>query len=159
MKMAKMIEKIEKLDSETAEETAGKYMDWASEHSEDLKALFDLLEVANRSGMITLLKSLFENKGSAMDDVSEELTKPQNMRFVRNLMSIYTLLSNIDPDIVRSFMLNLARAVDRSGDMKGDGPLGLLAIRSKMKDPDVTVGMRVLFEVARGFTRETGRKE
>lgn len=157
--MAKMIEEIEKKEGEYNEEIAEAYLKKVSEYSEDIDALFGLISAANKSGILTLLRSLFENKGSSMDEISDELVKPKNIRFVRNLMSIYTLLSNIDPEIVRSFMLTLAKAVDSSPDMKSEGPMGLLALRSKMRDPDVSVGMRVLFETARGFTRKAERKE
>ncbi len=156
--MAKMIEEIERKENANEEQADG-YSRLASEHSEDLEAFFELLEAANKSGIITFLKALFERKGSSMDALSDELVKPDNIRFIRNLMSIYTLLSNIDPDRVRSFMLNLANAVDKSESMRDKGGMGLLALRANMMDPDVSVGFRVLFETAKGFTRESKRKE
>lgn len=157
--MAKMIEEIE---ADVQNEQLDENMDLStliSRHGEEIDAFLDLVKVAKDSGIFTFLKALFENKGDSMAEVSSELTKPQNIRFVRNIMSIYTLLSNIDPEIVRKFMLNLANAVDKSPGLKDKGPMGLMALRSNMKDPDVTVGFRVLFEVAKGFTRPTTRKE
>ena len=151
--MSKMIEEIE---SNVQEETQDESLDLAtllSKHGEEIDAFLDLVKAAQESGIFTFLKALFENKGDSMSEISSELVKPQNIRFVRNLMSIYTLLSNIDPDTVRKFMLNLANAVDKSPSMKDKGPMGLMALRSNMKDPDVTVGFRVLFEVAKGFTK------
>lgn len=158
--MAKLIEEIEKMSEEgkTVDETDDG-IELLHQHKDEIGALLDLLKTAHESGILTILKGLFENKGPASTDLSEELAKPKNIRFVRNLMSIYTLLSNIDPDTVRVFMLNLARAVDKSGSMKERGPMGLLAMRSQMMDPDVAVGFRVLFEVAKGFTKPGDRKE
>ena len=158
--MAKLIEKIEKMTEE--EEKDANEQDifkLLSEHSEELASLLDLLKTANDSGLFTLVRALLENKGESMSGITEELAKPKNVRFVRNLMSIYTLLSNIDPDIVRNFMLNLASAVDKSLDLRDQGGMGLLALRSSMKDPDVAVGFRVLYEVAKGFTRSGNKKE
>lgn len=157
--MAKMIEEIE---SDVREETIDESLDLATllaNHGEEIDAFLDLVKSAKESGVFTFLKALFENKGDSMSEISGELTKPQNVRFVRNLMSIYTLLSNIDPDTVRKFMLNLANAVDKSATLKDKGPMGLMALRTNMKDPDVTVGFRVLFEVAKGFTRPSTKKE
>lgn len=157
--MAKLIEEIERRHEE---ENVGEQSDVLSllnEHREELNSLFDLLKSASESGIFTFLRAIFDNKGESMHEISDELAKPKNIKFVRNLMSIYTLLSNIDPDVVRPFMLNLANAVDKSSEMKDEGPMGLLALRSNMKDPDVTVGFRVLFEVAKGFTRLGTKKE
>ena len=157
--MAKLIEEIE---TNVQEESLDGTLDLAtllSKHGEEIDAFLDLVKSAKESGIFTFLKALFENKGESMSEISSELTKPQNLRFVRNLMSIYTLLSNIDPDTVRKFMLNLANAVDKSESLKDKGPMGLMALRSNMKDPDVTVGFRVLFEVAKGFTRPSTKKE
>ncbi len=157
--MAKMIEEIE---ADVGKEPMDETMDLAAliaRHGEEIDAFLELVKAAKDSGIFTFLKALFENKGDSMTEISSELTKPQNIRFVRNLMSIYSLLSNIDPDTVRKFMLNLANAVDKSPSLKDKGPMGLMALRSNMKDPDVTVGFRVLFEVAKGFTKPTTRKE
>lgn len=157
--MAKLIEEIERMNEEdfkvNKEQDVFKIL---SEHAEEIGSLLDLLKSASDSGVFTLLRALFENKGDSMHDITEELAKPKNVRFVRNLMSIYTLLSNIDPDVVRNFMLNLANAVDIAPKLK-DGSMGLLALRNNMKDPDVTVGFRVLFEIAKGFTQPKTRKE
>ncbi len=158
--MAKLIEEIEKMTKEEAavngEQEVFKML---SEHAEEIGSMLDLLKSASDSGIFTLLMALFENKGDSMGEISEELAKPKNVRFVRNLMTIYTLLSNIDPEVVRNFMLNLANAVDSSPKLKNQGSMGLMALRSNMKDPDVAVGFRVLFEVAKGFTRPNKRKE
>ena len=157
--MSKMIEEIE---SNVQAETTDESLDLATlltKHGEEIDAFLDLVKSAQESGIFTFLKALFENKGDSMSEISSELVKPQNIRFVRNLMSIYTLLSNIDPDTVRKFMLNLANAVDKSPTMKDKGPMGLMALRTNMKDPDVTVGFRVLFEVAKGFTKPSVKKE
>lgn len=158
--MAKLIEEIEKMTEEEANEAKEQdIFKLLSEHSEELSSLLDLLKTANESGLITLIRALLENKGESMSGITEELAKPKNVRFVRNLMSIYALLSNIEPDIVRNFMLNLANAVDRSSSFRDQGGMGLLGLRSSMKDPDVAVGFRVLYEVAKGFTRNGNKKE
>lgn len=158
--MAKLIEEIEKKTEQEATVIAEQDLfRLLLEHSEEISSLLDLIRAGSESGLFTLVKGLLENKGESIGSISDELVKPKNMRFVRNLMSIYTLLSNIDPDIVRNFMLNLARAVDNSSSLKEQGSMGLMALRSNMKDEDVAVGFRVLFEVAKGFTRSGNKKE
>lgn len=158
--MAKLIEEIEKMtEDEYSSNQEQDVFKLLSEHTDELRTLFSLVKSASNSGICTLAKALMDNKGESMQDITEELAKPKNVNFIRNLMSIYSLLSNIEPDVVRGFMLNLADAVDKSPGMKGQGSMGLMALRSNMKDPDVAVGFRVLFEVAKGFTRNRNNNE
>lgn len=158
--MAKLIEEIEKMTEEEAKDSREQdIFKILSEHSQEIASLLDMVKAASDSGLFTILRAFMENKGESVSGITEELAKPKNVRFVRNLMSIYTLLSNIEPDIVRNFMLNLAGAVDKSSSLRDQGGMGLLALRSSMKDPDVAVGFRVLYEVAKGFTRSSNHKE
>lgn len=157
--MAKLIEEIEKMseeESSTTQETD--LFKLLAEHTDEIRTILDFVKSVSESGLYSLAKSLVEHRAGSMEELTEEITKPKNVRFVRNLLSIYSLLSNIEPDVVRNFMLNLASAVDQSPELKNKGPMGLMALRSNMKDPDVTVGFRVLFEVAKGFTRSTDNK-
>ncbi len=153
--MAKMIEKIEENgNAETVSPEA--VMEEMAGHMEDISAVLDLVAAANRSGMISFLKSLVENYRGITDVVVEEATSQSNMRFIRNLLSIYTVLSRVDPERLRPFMENAARSVEDADRLKAEGPLGLLKIGSQLKDPDVSAGIRILLSMAKGFTE--GRK-
>lgn len=149
--MAKMIEEIESGNPKDSEISAG-VLSLLAEHGEDLKAVLDLVSLARRSGLLDFLKALLERKEDATEVLVEEATKDPNMKFLRNLLSVYTLLSRIDPDRIRGFMENAADSVQSAGKFKGEGPMGILKINSQIKDPDVSAGLRVLFSLARGFT-------
>ena len=157
--MAKLIEEIVRMSNEDANAAESAFIAILSEHREEIASLLDLLRTANEGGVFTFLKAFFVNKGESLQDLTEEMARPKNVMFVRNLMTVYTLLSSINPDVVRPFMQNLASAVDNAPSFKDRGGMGLLALRSQMKDPDVTAGLRVLFEVAKGFTGSSKRKD
>ena len=154
--MAKMIEEIED-DKKSGSVPTSELMEQIADHASDISAVLDLIEAANRTGVIAFLKALVENHQDVTEVIVEEATSQGNMRFVRNLLSVYTMLSRIDPERLRPFMENAADSIAAADRLKADGPLGLLKIGSQLKDPDVSAGVRVLLSVARGFT--AGRKD
>ncbi|MEM0156772.1 MAG: DUF1641 domain-containing protein [Thermoplasmataceae archaeon] len=153
--MAKMIEKIEE-NGKTGIISPDEVLEQIAGHAQDISAVLELIAAANKTGMISFLKSLVENYQGITDVVVEEATSQSNMRFLRNLLSIYTVLSRVDPDRLRPFMENAAHSVEDADRLKAEGPLGLLKIGSQLKDPDVSAGVRVLLSMAKGFTE--GRK-
>ena len=153
--MAKMIEEIEE-DKKSGSVSSDEMMEQIMNHASDISAVLDLIAAANRTGVIAFLKALVENHQDVTDVVVEEATSQSNMRFIRNLLSVYTMLSRIDPDRLRPFMENAADSITAADGLKVEGPLGLLKIGSQLKDPDVSAGVRVLLSIAKGFT--AGRK-
>ncbi len=153
--MAKMIEEIEE-DKKSGSVSSDEIMEQIMNHASDISAVLDLIAAANRTGVIGFLKALVENHQDVTDVVVEEATSQSNMRFIRNLLSVYTMLSRIDPDRLRPFMENAADSITAADGLKVEGPLGLLKIGSQLKDPDVSAGVRVLLSIAKGFT--AGRK-
>ena len=153
--MAKMIEEIEE-DKKSGSVSPDELMEQIMNHASDISAVLDLIAAANRTGVIAFLKALVENHQDVTGVVVEEATSQSNMRFIRNLLSVYTVLSRIDPEKLRPFMENAADSIADADRLKADGPLGLLKIGSQLKDPDVSAGVRVLLSVAKGFT--SGRK-
>jgi len=153
--MAKMIEEIEE-DKKSGSVSSDEMMEQIMNHASDISAVLDLIAAANRTGVIGFLKALVENHQDVTDVVVEEATSQSNMRFIRNLLSVYTMLSRIDPDRLRPFMENAADSITAADGLKAEGPLGLLKIGSQLKDPDVSAGVRVLLSIAKGFT--AGRK-
>jgi len=154
--MAKMIEEIEE-DKKSGTASPDAVMEEIMNHASDISAVLDLIAAANRTGVIGFLRALVENHQDVTDVVVEEATSQSNMRFMRNLLSVYTMLSRIDPERLRPFMENAADSIAAADRLKADGPLGLLKIGSQLKDPDISAGVRVLLSVARGFT--AGRKD
>lgn len=150
--MAKMIDGIETVDEEEMDSTS-QIVDLLATHAGDIGSILELIAVARKSGIIDFLEALLERKGDATEVIVEEATKEQNMRFIRNILTIYTLLSRVNPDILRAFMENAAHSIEKSEEFRKEGSLGLLKINSQLKDPDVSAGLRVLISLAKGFTR------
>ncbi len=101
--MSKMIEEIESNVQEEAQDESLDLATLLAKHGEEIDAFLDLVKAAQESGIFTFLKALFENKGESMSEISNELVKPQNIRFVRNLMSIYTHHAQSRPGLCSLF--------------------------------------------------------
>lgn len=153
--MAKMIEEIED-NGGTGSPTPDEVMEQIGDHASDISAVLDLIGAANRTGIIGFLKALIENHQDITDVIVETATEESSMRFIRNLLSVYAMLSRIDPEKLGPFMENAAESIEAADRLKSEGPMGLLKIGSQLKDPDVSAGVRVLLSVAKGFT--AGRK-
>lgn len=112
-----------------------------------------LVKALSYSGVISIITSIAENYQDVLATFTEELSDTRMSNFIRNLSAIYTLLSRIPPDLVMGFVNNSADEIisgAKSGDHK---PLGLLAVNSLIKDPDVSSGLRILIGMLKGFTK------
>ncbi len=149
--MAKMIEHVE-IDENQDSKTSDALLAELALHLEDISAVLDLISSARKSGVLEFLKALMERREDATEVLVEEVTSDPNMRFIRNLLSLYTLLSRVNPDRIRGFMENAAVSIQSADKFREEGGLGILKLNSMLKDPDVSAGLRVLLNLSKGFT-------
>jgi len=84
--------------------------------------------------------------------VSLDLLNAENARFIQNALSIYALLSRVDPEIIKRIVLTSADAMMNADVFKKEPPLGLLRINSMLKDPDISAGIRVMLSAIGAMT-------
>ena len=142
-------EKSTETSSDAMELMFGKYGKSMIELMQAVKALGD-------SGILSIASSLLENYQDALATITEELSDGRMENFIRNVSAVYTLLSRIQPEMVRSFMENAADEMNRGNREYPGKPLGLLSLNSLIRDPDVSSGMRILVGTMKGFTKKRG---
>ncbi len=118
----------------------------------ELSAVLSILKKVSESGILEGVAAMLERNGEVMSVLFNELTQKENSNFVRNILTIYTLLSRVEPERLGLFMKNLSRSLNSADSLKNEKPLGLLGIGREIKDPDVSAGIRVLLSAAKGFT-------
>lgn len=150
--MAKQIEKISMESATAGQDNIVGLLNELMAMDKELAAILSILRKVSDSGMLEALAAMLERNGEVMSVVFNELSQKENSNFVRNLLTIYTLLSRVDPDRLRKFMKNLAKALNGADSFRNEKPLGLMTIGREMKNPDVNAGIRVLLSAARGFT-------
>lgn len=124
---------------------------------DDLRSLTVLLETMRENGLLDLLEGLVRNYEHAIKLITDELSRDSNQRFLTNALTIYTLLSSIDPERLTNFVRNLASSFNNADESREKGSVGILSLLSEMKDRDVSAGIRVLLNIMKGFT--TDKKE
>jgi len=137
-------------DKQGLQEAINAFSELAEVHSDEFSRL---VKAMSDTGLISIITSIAENYQDVLATFTEELSDTRMSNFIRNLSAIYTLLSRIPPDIVRGFVNNSADEIisgAKSGDHK---PLGLLAVNSLIKDPDVSSGLKILIGILKGFTK------
>ena len=156
-----MSESISRItEDEKSTETLSDAMEFMSgKYGKSLIELMQAVKALSDSGILSIASSLLENYNDALSTITEELSDRRMENFIRNITALYTLLSRLSPEMVRSFMENAADEMNRgSGEYPGK-PIGLFSLNSLIKDPDVSSGMRILIGTMKGFTKKTGDSE
>ena len=147
--MAKMTNKIVQEQDERKEiSAAGMFQ----RHFDDIQSLLDLISAFRESGFHSMIKSMLTQKDDVLEVVSSDLLNAENARFIQNALSIYALLSRVDPEIMRHIVLTAADAMMNADAFKKEPPLGLLRINSMLKDPDISAGIRVMLSAIGAMT-------
>lgn len=150
--MAKQIEKISLEPVSDKQDNMVGLLNDLMNMDKELAAILSILRKVSESGLLEAMTAMLERNGEVMSVVFNELSQKENSNFVRNLLTIYTLLSRVDPERLGRFMKNLSRSINAADSFSTEKPLGLMAIGREMKNPDVSAGLRVLLSAARGFT-------
>ena len=126
-------------------------------YSSDIEKLLEIVSVANRTGLLDLLESIMLQKDDVLQIATEEVNSARNNRFIRNSLSMYTLLSGLDPEIVRPMIENTAKSLSNMESLKSARQGGLSKIISDFRDPNVLAGMKVLLSIMKGITGGAGK--
>lgn len=134
------------LTNENKENTCG--------HHDDSGNIAGLIESMEENGLLEFLDGIARNYKHTVELITDEMSRESNRRFLTNALSIYTLLSSIDPDRLTSFVRNVASSFNAADDAREKGSVGILSLLSEMKDRDVSAGIRILLSIMKGFTSE-----
>ena len=153
--MAKMIDESVAVLEKTVQEPDMAGM--ITRYSSDIEKLLEIVLVANRTGLLDLLESIMLHKDDVLQIATEEVNSARNNRFIQNSLSMYTLLSGLDPEIVRPMIENTAKSLSNMESLKSAQQGGLSKIISDFRDPNVLAGMRVLLSIMKGITGGAGK--
>ena len=153
--MAKMTNKIVQEQDERKELNAARVFQG---HFDEIQSLLDLISAFKKSGILSLMNAILSQKDDVLEVVSSDLLNAENTRFIQNALSIYTLLSRVDPEKISRMVLTAADAMMNADVFKKDPPLGLLRINSMLKDPDLSAGIRVILS-AIGAMTSSGKQQ
>ena len=146
--MAKSIETVEKIDDmDNLIELTG----LVSEHYGQIKEMISLIDVIEKSGILTIIEAVLSDPDAILSVVSNEMLRESNVRLLRNSSSLVSLLSHINSDKLDSISRSLTESINGLGETPKAENIGILTIMQMMKDPDIAEGIRLMFGVLKGI--------
>jgi uncharacterized protein YjgD (DUF1641 family) len=117
--------------------------------AEAVAEALDLLRALHERGLLDAGRALLTDDATATAALVEFLRQSRNLRVARNVRALWEILASVDLD----------RAVARTGAGPTAGtaprPMGLLELRRRLRDPDVSAGVAVVLEALAAVGRST----
>ncbi len=105
--------------------------------SEAVGRTLDLLRALDERGLLDAGRAVLEGNPAASHAVTEFLAQSQQLRVARNVRAVFELLATVD-------LGSLAGARRPSG--APVRPMGLLELRRRLRDPDVSAGLALVLD-------------
>jgi uncharacterized protein YjgD (DUF1641 family) len=137
--MAKYIEY--KPAAPSREELLGRKLEDAPlEHAEALLKAYDLLETANRHGILDLLRGAISAEDKILGKVADYASTTEGINVVRNLLILGKLIGSIDPDILSQAAKDLTASVLQESKRR---PKGFLTATQRLRRGDAQRGLSI----------------
>jgi uncharacterized protein YjgD (DUF1641 family) len=134
--------------------------DEAAELTPELqRELVRLARGLHESGALAFLVALAEGSGTVTVEMAEWIHLPRNRRMLQNLVAIYTLLQQIDTEVLLTVAQALEDGLVEAGRARRSGRVAraptLASLWREASEPDVRRGLLIVF----GFLRGVGRAQ
>jgi uncharacterized protein YjgD (DUF1641 family) len=127
------------------------------ENAEALLKAYALLDIANKHGILDVLKGAISAEDAILDKVSGYANTPEGINTVRNLLVVGKLAGSIDPDFLHDASHELISSVVKEAKQE---PKGIFGTVRRMFSGDALRGLYILIAglEALGRTARLGKK-
>ena len=139
--MSKPIEYIE--EKETEEDSL-----IPDEYRESLGSFLKTIKNLNDSGFLTLVNAMAANYKFIMDTFSDQFNSDTTKKSVTNIMSIFDLLSKLDPDVTVNLMNRLGDSINSAGKLQDKG---IMDIMRMLNDKTVAGYITLILKIISGL--------
>ena len=123
------------------------------EHADAQLATYEVLQGLHDSGVLEALRGLLGSGGKVLEGVVDAARTPESVRAVRNLVVVFKVLGEIDPDVFDGFALALPEAMHHARE-QGKEPPSLLAILNKFRSRDLRRGLVAINALLEAWGKE-----
>ena len=123
------------------------------EHADALLATYEVLQALHDSGVLEALRGLLGSGDKVLESVVDAARTPELVRAVRNLVVVFKVLGEIDPDVFDGFALALPEAMHHARE-QGKEPPSLLAIVNKFRSRDLRRGLVAINALLEAWGKE-----
>lgn len=127
-----------------------------SENKEAILKGIDLLATINESGGLDVINALVKHKQDALENIVEEINKPQYASSLENISELFFLLGHLKVDDLAYFMekVNHGMGEARENPVPGEEQTSYMGMIKALKDPEINRGVTMLLSFMRGMGRE-----
>ncbi len=139
--MSKPIEYIE--EKETQEDSL-----IPDEYRESLGSFLKTIKNLNDSGFLTLVNAIAANYKYIIDAFSDQFNSDTTKKSLTNIMSVFDLLSKLDPDMTVNMMNRLGDSINNAGEFQNRG---LMDIMRMLNDKTVAGYITLILKILSGL--------
>ena len=121
------------------------------EYKESFSNLLKTIKNLNDSGFLSLVNAMSVNYKYIIDTFSEQFNSDTTKKSLTNVMSVFDLLSKLDPDMMVSLMNRLGDSINNAGKPEAGG---LMSIVRMMNSSDVAGPISVLLKILAGMSEK-----
>ena len=121
------------------------------EYKESFSNLLKTIKNLNGSGFLSLVNAMSVNYKYIIDTFSEQFNSDTTKKSLTNVMSVFDLLSKLDPDMMVSLMNRLGDSINNAGKPEAGG---LMSIVRMMNNSDVAGPISVLLKILAGMSEK-----
>lgn len=141
--MAKPVEFIENEENEPDDNII------PEEYAESFGNMLKTIKNLNDSGFFSLINALSANYKYIVDTFSEQFNSDTTKKSVTNIMSVFDLLSKIDPDKVIPIMSKLGDSINNAGKPDATGLVGIIRM---LNSSEVAGPISILLKIIGGLS-------
>ena len=123
----------------------------AEEFQEGFNNLLKTIKNLNDSGFLSLLNAISANYKYIIDTFSEQFNSDSTKKSLTNIMSVFDLLSKLDPDMMVNVMSRLGDSINNTGKPSASGLIGLARM---MHRSDVAEPISILLKILAGTSEK-----
>ncbi|WP_188454594.1 DUF1641 domain-containing protein [Virgibacillus oceani] len=125
-----------------------------SENKDAILKGIDLLATINRNGTLDMMNAFVKHKEDALENVMQELNKPQYSETLENLSKLFMYLGQLEMDELQYFTEKLNRGMEEAKQSDGTGKTSYMSLIKALKDPEINRSVTMLLKFLRGMGRE-----
>ena len=118
------------------------------EYRESLGSFLKTIKNLNDSGFLTLVNAMAANYKFIMDTFSDQFNSDTTKKSLTNIMSLFDLLSKLDPDMTVNLMNRLGDSINSAGELENKG---LMDVMRMLNDKTVAGYITLILKILSGL--------
>ncbi|SFD46295.1 Uncharacterized conserved protein YjgD, DUF1641 family [Lentibacillus persicus] len=155
--MAEQISKIKRMEipEETVQEkNIDDVIKAVSENKEAILKGIDLLDSLEQSGALDMVNALVKHREDALENVMEELNKPQYASTLENLPQLIFLIGKLNVNDLENFSDRLNHGMKEAAAAGPSEQTSYIELIRALKDPEINRSITMLLQFLRGMGKE-----